>query len=165
VLDAWSTVSATEAIVAAIHNRHPVTRLIVVAGKVSEGMSFSLLRLGVKGLITDKDLVDQLPRAVVAVADGGVWIPRAVLSTFLTETLQERPATRPAGVSPRVSERERQVLAGVLKSLSNKEIGAELHISESTVKFHLARLFEKFGVRRRTDLILQSVQQSPSLVH
>ena len=46
-----------------------------------------------------------------------------------------------------------------------KEISAELHISESTVKFHLARLFEKFGVRRRSDLILQTVQQTAAVVH
>jgi DNA-binding CsgD family transcriptional regulator len=52
-----------------------------------------------------------------------------------------------------------------MKSQSNKEIGAELHISESTVKFHLARLFEKFGVRRRSDLILQTVQQAAPVVH
>ena len=52
-----------------------------------------------------------------------------------------------------------------MKSQSNKEISAELHISESTVKFHLARLFEKFGVRRRSDLILQTVQQAAPVVH
>ena len=67
--------------------------------------------------------------------------------------------------APRISHRERQVLDCVMKSQSNKEIGAELHISESTVKFHLARLFEKFGVRRRSDLILQTVQQTAPVVH
>jgi len=90
-----------------------------------------------------------------------------VLSKFLAYTLASaRAPERPRGSSkPRISQRERQVLDCVMKSQSNKEISAELHISESTVKFHLARLFEKFGVRRRSDLILQTVQQTAAVVH
>ena len=86
---------------------------------------------------------------------------------FLAYTLASaRAPERVRGSStPRISQRERQVLDCVMKSQSNKEISAELHISESTVKFHLARLFEKFGVRRRSDLILQTVQQTAAVVH
>jgi DNA-binding NarL/FixJ family response regulator len=166
VLDSWSTVTATEAVVSAMHRRRPDTKLIVLSGKLPDAVSFAFLQLGVKGLIADKDLAEQLPRAVVSVASGGLWIPRAVLSKFLAHTIgAARGAESPRSVSaPRISHRERQVLNCVLKSQSNKEISAELHISESTVKFHLARLFDKFGVRRRADLILQTVQSAP-LVH
>jgi len=166
ILDSWSTVTATEAIVSAMHRRRADMKLIVLSGKLSEGVSFAFLQLGVKGFITHKDLTEQLPRAVTAVANGGLWIPRALLSKFLAHTLgANRSGDAHRGPSaPRISQRERQVLNCVLKSQSNKEIGVELHISESTVKFHLARLFEKFGVRRRADLILQTVQSAP-LVH
>jgi DNA-binding NarL/FixJ family response regulator len=167
VLDSWSTVSLSEALVSAICIRRPNTRLILVASRISEAASFAFLQLGVKGFVTQKRLADELPRAVMSVVGGGLWIPRTVLSKFLAYALASaRAPERSRGSSaPRISQRERQVLDCVMKSQSNKEISAELHISESTVKFHLARLFEKFGVRRRSDLILQTVQQTAPVVH
>ena len=166
VLDSWSTVGTTEALVSAIYSRRPNTRLILLNSRISDAGSFGFLQLGVKGFVTQKHL-DELPRAVVSVVSGGLWMPRTVLSKFLAYTLASaRAPERPRGSSkPRISQRERQVLDCVMKSQSNKEISAELHISESTVKFHLARLFEKFGVRRRSDLILQTVQQTAAVVH
>ena len=167
VLDSWSTVSASEALVSAIYSRRPNTRLILLASRISDAGSFVFLQLGVKGFVTQKHVSKELPRAVVSVVSGGLWIPRTVLSKFLAYTLTSaRAPERVRGWStPRISQRERQVLDCVMKSQSNKEISAELHISESTVKFHLARLFEKFGVRRRSDLILQTVQQTAAVVH
>jgi DNA-binding NarL/FixJ family response regulator len=167
VLDSWSAVGASEALVSAIYSRRPNTRLILLTSRISEAGSFAFLQLGVKGFVTHKHLDKELPRAVVSVVNGGLWMPRTVLSKFLAYTLASAHAPeRPRGSgTPRISQRERQVLDCVMKSQSNKEIGAELHISESTVKFHLARLFEKFGVRRRSDLILQTVQQTAAVVH
>jgi DNA-binding NarL/FixJ family response regulator len=167
VLDSWSAVGASEALVSAIYSRRPNTRLILLTSRISEAGSFAFLQLGVKGFVTQKHLDKELPRAVVSVVNGGLWMPRTVLSKFLAYTLAStRAPERPhRSGTPRISQRERQVLDCVMKSQSNKEIGAELHISESTVKFHLARLFEKFGVRRRSDLILQTVQQTAAVVH
>jgi DNA-binding NarL/FixJ family response regulator len=168
VLDSWSTISASEALVSAIYHRRPNARLILLTSRISEAGSFAFLQLGVKGFVTQKTLSSELPRAVVSVVSGGLWIPRTVLSKFLAYTLASARAPERAGAtssSPRISQRERQVLDCVMRSQSNKEISAELHISESTVKFHLARLFEKFGVRRRSDLILQTVQQTAPVVH
>jgi DNA-binding NarL/FixJ family response regulator len=110
-------------------------------------------------------LDDHLAHAVRHVAQGGLWIPRAQLSRFLEQVIGQGRERQAVAATRNISRREREVLNCVLKNLSNKEIGSELHISESTVKFHLARLFEKFGVRRRADLILQTVQQPASLVH
>lgn len=167
VLDSWSTVGASEALVSAIYSRRPNTRLILLASRISDAGSFAFLQLGVKGFMTQKQLEKELPRAVVSIVNGGLWMPRSVLSKFLAYALASaRAPERARGSStPRISQRERQVLDCVMKSQSNKEISAELHISESTVKFHLARLFEKFGVRRRSDLILQTVQQAAPVVH
>lgn len=167
VLDSWSTVGASEALVSAIYSRRPHTRLILLASRISDAGSFAFLQLGVKGFVTQKQLEKELPRAVVSVVNGGLWMPRTVLSKFLAYTLvSARAPERARGSStPRISQRERQVLDCVMKSQSNKEISTELHISESTVKFHLARLFEKFGVRRRSDLILQTVQQAAPVIH
>ena len=62
--------------------------------------------------------------------------------------------------------RQDQVLAGILQNLSNKETAAKLNISERTVKFHVSALLQKFGVRGRADLMLESVNiLPPEAVH
>jgi DNA-binding NarL/FixJ family response regulator len=58
-----------------------------------------------------------------------------------------------------LSRRETEVLEALLDNLSNKEIAQRLHISERTVKFHVSNLLAKYGVTRRSDLIVQSLQK------
>lgn len=52
-----------------------------------------------------------------------------------------------------ISARELAVLQEIVAGRSNKEIGARLHIAPSTVKTHVARLYEKLGAKRRTDAV------------
>jgi DNA-binding CsgD family transcriptional regulator len=55
-----------------------------------------------------------------------------------------------------ISERELEVLRLLAAGKSNKEIAATLSISPNTIKTHVARLFEKLAVRRRTEAILRA---------
>jgi DNA-binding CsgD family transcriptional regulator len=61
-------------------------------------------------------------------------------------------AGRAFGAGVKVSRREREVLSGILQSLTNKEIAAKLNVSERTVKFHVSSLLAKFGVGDRAAL-------------
>jgi pSer/pThr/pTyr-binding forkhead associated (FHA) protein len=58
-----------------------------------------------------------------------------------------------AGDGPRLSRRERQVVALVVEGLTDREIGERLFISTSTVRSHLDRISQKTGSRRRVDLV------------
>ena len=55
-----------------------------------------------------------------------------------------------------ISARELDVLREIAAGRSNKEIAARLHVAPSTVKTHVARLFEKLGARRRTDAMIKA---------
>ena len=154
VLDAHSPRPVVEALVGGILERYPTARLLVLSEEFVEANGLPLLRLGVKGLITYAQAEEQLLRALEAVAAGGYWVPRFLLSHFVDSILgrgrERRPVSGPANLSPR----ENEVLEGLLNNLSNKEIANKLHISERTAKFHVSNLLSKFGVRRRADLIL-----------
>ena len=56
----------------------------------------------------------------------------------------------------KLTRREDEVLGGVVRSLSNKEIGATLNLSERTVKFHVSSLLAKFRVRGRMELVQEA---------
>src|SRR6202162_2294119 len=87
VIDAHAAKPATGALLANILERYPEARLIVVGEQHNYANSFSLLRLGVKGLLTYVESRDQLIRALPLVASGGFWVPRNLLSGFVDSIL------------------------------------------------------------------------------
>jgi DNA-binding CsgD family transcriptional regulator len=60
-----------------------------------------------------------------------------------------------------LSPRQREVLTNISQNLSNKEIAAELNVSVRTIKFHVSTLLEKFDVKGRVDLMLESAAFLP----
>jgi DNA-binding NarL/FixJ family response regulator len=95
-----------------------------------------LAATGVHGLVMVEDLDRSLLVTVRAVGAGQVCVP---------DDLRAVVAPRP------LSARERQILATVIMGLSNGEIAQRLYITESTVKSHLASIFDKLGVRSRAE--------------
>jgi len=60
----------------------------------------------------------------------------------------------------KLTRREEEVLCGLMKSLANKEIAANLNLSERTVKFHVSSLLAKFHVRGRMELVREASRQT-----
>lgn len=56
-----------------------------------------------------------------------------------------------------LSSKEFQVLELLYQGLSNRQIGSKLHISERTVKFHCAKIYRKFNVKNRMELLLKTM--------
>ncbi len=65
-------------------------------------------------------------------------------------------------LNPKLSFRERQVVSLVSQAKLNKEIAAELHLSEGTIKEYLNRIFRKVGVTNRTELAVWALKQEPA---
>ena len=160
VVDAHASQPATAALLTNILERWPGARLLVVAEKFTANDSHNLLRLGAKGLLTYAEARDQLPHALPLVARGGFWVPRALLSEFVDSILTNARGRRlKVETATQLSRREQEVLDALLENLANKEIANKFNISERTVKFHVSNLLNKFGVRRRADLILLCYQR------
>ena len=69
-------------------------------------------------------------------------------------------AGRSAGSAVKLTRREDEVLSGIMRSLANKEIAADLNLSERTVKFHVSSLLAKFRVRGRLELVREASRHS-----
>ena len=59
----------------------------------------------------------------------------------------------------KITRREEEVLSGLMQGLANKEIAANLYLSERTVKFHVSSLLAKFRVRGRMELVREASRQ------
>lgn len=154
VAEAHDRRAPTETLIGRVRAQNPSARLVVVGQAVDERSAFPLLRLGIKGLLTYAELPGQFARALEAVAGGGFWIPRAILSRFVESVISRSSSPRVSSGSVRLTRREREVLIELLGHLSNKEIAEKLGLTERTVKFHVSNLLVKHDVMRRADLIL-----------
>lgn len=83
----------------------------------------------------------------------GLWLGARLLAQRGTAGPQDEEGNPRAAEALGISPRELEVLHEIAAGHSNKEIAARLHVSENTVKTHVARLLEKLEARRRTDAL------------
>jgi len=139
---------------AELRNRGFPGRTLVVTAGVSDQESVQLVQAGVAGIFHKHNPPELLCRCIRQVAAGEVWLE----SNYLKPLFQRLDATEPAA-SFRLTDRERQVLRGVFQGLGNKEIAGRLQVSESSVKGTLQQLFQKTGVRTRSQLVRVALEQ------
>jgi len=127
---------------------------------VTAGMEFADLRRAVQdlgaGVFLKTEPIAELMLAIQRTARGERWISSGAALELLS-----KPA-KIARPREQMTEREALVLRGVLEGLSNKLIGARLDLSESAVKAVLQRLFEKTGVRSRSQLVRYAIESERS---
>ncbi|MCP5027895.1 MAG: response regulator transcription factor [Actinomycetia bacterium] len=131
-------------------------RVIVVTTFELDKYVFESLRAGASGYLLKRSRPAELIDGIRVVAAG-----EALLSPSVTRRLVEEFAEHlvtPADVDQRrvdaLTQREGEVLACVARGLSNAEIAAEMHISESTAKTHLKRVLMKLGLRDRVGAVV-----------
>jgi DNA-binding NarL/FixJ family response regulator len=125
-------------------------RVLLVTAGMSDSAMLRALENGSSGVFLKHSPPSRLVDAIRKVAAGEVWLDPAVTRTIIA-------AASGSAATPRrsqgLTQREQAVLKGVFEGLTNKEIGAKLAISESSVKAVLQQLFEKTGVRTRSQLV------------
>jgi DNA-binding NarL/FixJ family response regulator len=98
---------------------------------------------------------EHLLDAIRRVADGDAVLAPAVTRRLIERMLRGAPAAAPLRARiDQLSDRERDVLVLISHSLTNAEIAARLHVSETTVKTYVARMLTKLEVRDRLQAIV-----------
>jgi DNA-binding NarL/FixJ family response regulator len=135
-----------------IRSASPGSRIVVLTMIKTPRHLYALSKLGIDAYIHKSSSVDELIAAVYAAVGhdpGGddvmVSVPRGLL---------ERMGEEPEGA---LSERETEVVVLAARGFSNRLIARELHISEGTVKRHLANVYEKMGVHSRTEAVRKAL--------
>jgi DNA-binding NarL/FixJ family response regulator len=123
-------------------------RILLVTGSDDPAEVAAILRKGAHGAVSKSPANTDLPTVIRRVMAGETWIDPTYLSHFVAAFAR---AATPEGLH--FSDREREILLWVCRGLGNKEIASKLSISEAAVKAGMQRLFQKYGVRTRAQLI------------
>jgi DNA-binding NarL/FixJ family response regulator len=141
-----------------IRERDPEAKFIVLTTFDTDEFIFDAIQAGAKGYLLKDTSRDELFRAVRTVHRGESLMEPGVAAKVLDRLAQL--SRHGAGGGPEVlSEREVEVLQQMARGAANKEIAASLSISESTVKTHVANIFQKLDVSHRTEAVTAALQR------
>jgi DNA-binding NarL/FixJ family response regulator len=129
--------------------------LMVTAGMGTADMVRAVTELNA-GIFLKTEPTVELMLAIERTAQGERWISSRASLALISS--QDVPAVSERGGQEQLSLRESRVLRGVLEGQSNKEIGAQLEMTESSVKAVLQKLFERTGVRSRSQLVRYAIE-------
>ena len=130
---------------------HPVRVVVLTTFDTDTNVQRALLA-GATGFLLKDAPADRLVGAVRAAAAGDAVLAPSVVRR-LVRGLEPAPVGPPPTLDP-LTERERDVLVLMADGCSNAEIGARLHVTEGTVKTHVARILMKLGVRDRLQAVV-----------
>lgn len=123
--------------------------ILLDTGLNQEEIITLILTYRLNGVISTDDDATLMRKALYLVNDGQIWINNSNLKALLSKagTLTRN------GRLDNISKKEHEILELISQGKKNKEIAAQLFMSEQTVKAHVSHIFKKFNVSSRTQLI------------
>ena len=131
-------------------------KFIVLTTFDTDEYIFHAIEVGAKGFLLKDASREELFEAVRAVNRGESLVQPGVAARLLDRFAE---LSRPTPAAPLLSARELEVVQLMSTGAANKEIAASLTISESTVKTHVANIFQKLDVNDRTGAVTTAVQR------
>jgi DNA-binding NarL/FixJ family response regulator len=116
---------------------------------------YDALRAGASGFLLKDVPPEHLVDGIRAVANGDALLAPSITRRLVEEFVRSAPPqTKPPAGLDQLTSREHEVLLLIARGMSNAEIAAELYVSETTVKTHVARVLMKLGLRDRVQAVV-----------
>ena len=135
---------------------NPDTRVLLLSTLDREEYLYETLRAGADGYVLKDILPDELAQAGRSVARGEVLVQPQIASRLISRFGKQG---RAINTLESLTARELEVLRLLARGLRNKEIAARLYVSERTVNFHLANIYQKLNVSGRTEALSKALEQ------
>jgi DNA-binding NarL/FixJ family response regulator len=135
-------------------------QFLIVAAAADAHKAALALKQGASGVLLKSEPASRLVKAIKIVADAEVWIEPKVVQMLADQLVNRDPQIGANGSAPELEDKERNVLLGILGGLTNRKIGDNMGISESSVKNIVQRLFRKAGVKKRSQLVRVALEGS-----
>jgi two-component system NarL family response regulator len=143
---------------AAIKEMSPSTRIVMLTASDDEGDLYDAIKNGASGYLLKDSSIDQVEQAIRLVADGQSLISPS-MATKLLDEFKLMSSAEESLPSPRLTTRELEVLRLVARGHNNRQVAAELFISENTVKNHVRNILEKLQLHSRMEAVMYAVRE------
>jgi DNA-binding NarL/FixJ family response regulator len=140
-----------------------IPRIIVFTAFANDERIIHAVQAGARGYLLKGAPRDEIFRAIRVVMQGG-----SLLQSVVASKLPRQPERDHAGAAPLyepLTERELEVLYLLAQGMPNKEIAAQLVISERTAKFHVSSIMGKLGATNRTEAVSLAAQKGLITLH
>jgi DNA-binding NarL/FixJ family response regulator len=134
---------------ARLRGLHPDVAVVVVSANEDPRVIRRALDQGAAGFIPKSAGLDELGRAIEAVLDCRTWIPERLSAAVQAEHGDNEDAALAHRIG-QLTPQQYKVLSKVADGQLNKQIADDLGIQERTVKAHMSEIFQRLGVRNRT---------------
>jgi two-component system, NarL family, nitrate/nitrite response regulator NarL len=142
-----------------LRQHHKTTKVLAVTAGMPNAATLRMMEGGASGIFLKHSSLDLLLSAIRRVAHGELWLDPGAFRSLLSG--KNAPAESEVRKRP-LTARQSQVMRGVLDGLTNKEIALNLKVSESSVKAVIQELFQKAGVRTRSQLVRIAIEKHSS---
>ncbi len=145
----------------AIHETVPSAKIIMLTISDEEADLYDAIKAGAMGYLLKEISIEEVASAIRAVHGGQSLISPSMASKLLTEfaSMIKRSDDRQQVPTPRLTDREMEVLKLVARGLNNRDIAKELFISENTVKNHIRNILEKLQLHSRMEAVVYAVRE------
>jgi len=135
-----------------IREKSPGTKVLILSGFSEAEFMVKVLQLGAKGYLSNSLVPKDLVKAIRATKAGEIWAERKVVTEALEGLRQKMQAMNLplSEIQEVLTDRECEIVKWVIQGMTNKEIAAQLGISDKTVKTHLSNIFSKLKISRRS---------------
>jgi DNA-binding NarL/FixJ family response regulator len=134
---------------------HPAPRIIMLTTFDLDRYVYEAITAGASGFLLKDVTPEQLTATVRLVRNGDALLAPAITRRLIERFADRTPQNAAAEYELKnLTPRELDVLRHLARGLSNAELAAALHLSEATVKSHIARILAKLGVRDRVQAVV-----------
>jgi two-component system NarL family response regulator len=137
----------------------PSTRIIMLTVSDEEGDLYEAVKNGASGYLLKDSSIEEVAQAIRVVAEGQSLISPSMAVKLIDEFKEMSRTDRDQVPTPRLTDRELEVLRLVAKGLNNREAAKELFISENTVKNHVRNILEKLQLHSRMEAVMYAVRE------
>lgn len=133
-----------------IRRKRPEAKVVVLSGSEDPDDILAALSAGVHGYMIKSARLDSLVERLAYVMSGEIYVPSLLAERAVPAPEESKaPLVKLGNGALQLSDRQRQVLKGLVLGQSNKQIARDLKLAEGTVKMHIGALFRALGAVNR----------------
>lgn len=137
-----------------IKGTYPQVKVLILTMYKHDEYFMSAIKEGADGYLLKDAPSEQVVEAIRSLMSGEAVIHPAMTKKLLNLHQQQNEKKD----INEMTDREKEVLACLVKGLSNKDIAKDLYISDKTVKIHVSKIFKKLNVKSRSQAVIHAIQ-------